>query len=441
MPALMPALVATLLAACSHGPTATADGAVQQAWVQRSAEHGWQARALTTAAACPALHWDGGQAQMAARSAAATDFPTQVCEATLPAGSQGLRIGDHALPAPREAPRRIVVIGDTGCQLKQSESAFQDCNDPQRWPFAAVARAAAATRPDLVIHLGDLHYRESPCPEGRLGCAGTPWGYGEATWQADFFRPAGPLLLAAPWLFVRGNHESCQRAGQGWFRYFDAWGWRAQAACLAAGLDDDADYTKPFAMDIDADAQLIVFDSAAASAKPYRPADAAFHRYAAALAEVQVLAARRPHSVFLNHHPVLGFTGSARGTPRPGHAGLHSVMLAMHPQRLCADGIDLVLNGHVHLFEALSFDSVHPATLVLGNSGSAAAGYLDETLARAQQPVPGAAVKTLSTHRAFGFATLDRVPGGWHLTEWDRDGKALLACDILGRQMACAPKP
>ncbi len=52
-------------------------------------------------------------------------------------------------------------------------------------------------------------------------CAGSPWGYGWDAWNADFFTPAAPLLAAAPWAAVRGNHESCARAGQGWWRFLD----------------------------------------------------------------------------------------------------------------------------------------------------------------------------------------------------------------------------
>ena len=111
--------------------------------------------------------------------------------------------------------KRIVLIGDTGCRMKASENAFQACNDSVKWPFAQVAQSAAALQPDLVIHVGDIHYRESPCPAGNAGCANSPWGYGFDAWQADLFEPAKPLLAAAPWVFVRGNHESCSRAGQG----------------------------------------------------------------------------------------------------------------------------------------------------------------------------------------------------------------------------------
>ena len=29
------------------------------------------------------------------------------------------------------------------------------------------------------------------------------------------------LLATAPWILLRGNHEDCSRAGEGWFRFLD----------------------------------------------------------------------------------------------------------------------------------------------------------------------------------------------------------------------------
>jgi hypothetical protein len=104
---------------------------------------------------------------------------------------------------------------------EKAEDAWQACNDPEAWTFAEVARAAAAAHPDLVLHVGDYHYRENACPEGHAGCAGSPWAYGWDAWDADFFTPAAPLLAAAPWVMVRGNHEECARAGQGWWLLLD----------------------------------------------------------------------------------------------------------------------------------------------------------------------------------------------------------------------------
>jgi hypothetical protein len=367
------------------------------------------------------------------------DFPSRSCEVSWPTGAAEVQLGAQRLKRPAAEPRHIVLIGDTGCRMKASDQAFQDCNDATRWPYASVVRSAAAVAPDLVIHLGDLHYRESPCPADRPGCAGSPWGYGQDAWEADFFRPTAPLLAGAPWVFVRGNHESCSRAGLGWFRYFDARPWSAQAACLTPAQDAAAEFTEPYALPLSADTQLIVFDSAYAAGKAYPAGNAVAARYAAQLQRVRELAGTKPHNFFLNHHPVLGFGGSASGQPKPGHAGLHSVMVAQHPARLYADGVDAVLNGHVHLFQALGFSSPHPATLVLGNSGSAMEGRVDAAAALRAQPAPGAVLESYATQAGFGFAVLDREGDGWRLTEHDTQGRALATCTLRGAKLKCDP--
>lgn len=473
---LLAGLLGALLAACAPAPSnpnaadtgldAEAPG-LQQAWVQQSAERGWTVRAITAAAHCPTLRWTAesaaqtpGRARLAERAEPAvvarrpgaaqgpprdTVFALRSCEALWPVGAVQVQVGKFTLSAPQPEIRRIVLIGDTGCRMKQSEAAFQDCNDTQRWPFAAISRSAAATRPDLVVHLGDLHYRESPCPAGpvaltaRPGCADSPWGYGDDAWQADFFQPAAPLLAAAPWLIVRGNHESCGRAGVGWHRYLAAEAFSTARSCQDPAQDAEADFTAPYAVELSADSQLIVFDSSRAAGRAYEPGDPVFRRYAAQLLRVRQLAAAKPHSLFLNHHPVLGFGPGDSGTPQPGTAGLGSVMAAVEPGRLYAAGIDLVLNGHVHLFEALGFASGHPTTLVLGNAGSAMSGFVDEAQALKSQPAPGAVLETFASHRGFGFTTLDRVTSGWQLTAWSVSGQVLRRCALQGARLRCEP--
>ena len=42
-----------------------------------------------------------------------------------------------------------------------------------------------------------------------------------APWQEDFFDPVKAALAAAPWIFVRGNHELCSRAGPGFLYFLD----------------------------------------------------------------------------------------------------------------------------------------------------------------------------------------------------------------------------
>lgn len=410
-------------------------------------------RAIVMGPACPMLDSDGGRVAMVTRAepallppraakepdVKAMVFPERVCEVAVPLGARGLRVGAQALPAPPAEIRRIVLMGDTGCRMKQSEDAFQDCAESAAWPFAAIAAQAAAKRPDLVLHLGDLHYRESPCPVGKPGCAGSPWGYGHDTWAADFFEPAAPLLRAAPWLVIRGNHESCGRAGVGWFRYLDARTASAPFSCIDPRDDAQADFTPPYALKLTPDTQLIVFDSSAVSGKPYARNDPALLRYVAQLADVAEMAKNRPHNFFANHHPVLGFGPSPSGQPKPGIAGLLQAMQATQPARLLPPGVDVVLNGHAHLFEALDFVGDYPAQLVLGNSGSAQEGTVDAARALQAQPAPGAKVRSFATQPGFGFGTLDREGSRWRLSEWDVAGALLRVCDIDGRRLNCGP--
>src|SRR5262249_5627268 len=116
-----------------------------------------------------------------------------------------------------------------GCRIKKKKT--QDCNDSDAWPYAKLAAHAADTRPDLVIHVGDYLYREKPCSKHIPDCPNVRTGYGWKVWDADFFRPSAPLLAAAPWIMVRGNHETCERAGEGWFRFLDA-PWPVKKKCL-----------------------------------------------------------------------------------------------------------------------------------------------------------------------------------------------------------------
>ena len=192
---------------------------------------------------CPTITINGGApVQMNLRAAATTSlalrsvntppakpalFPISSCEYPLPAGATSAVVAGQSLPLPKANPTKIVVIGDTGCRL-QNGNGTQSCNDPNPngtdtpYPFAAIAALAAAQNPDLVLHVGDYAYRDNPCPAGQgYNCGGSPWGFGWDTWQADLFAPGAPLLAAAPWIMTRGNHEQCNRAGQGWYRFLD----------------------------------------------------------------------------------------------------------------------------------------------------------------------------------------------------------------------------
>ena len=197
-------------------------------------------------------------------------FTTTTCEFLVPAGATAATVAGIKLPLPKPVVNRVVIVGDTGCRISIG-NVYQACGDPTQWPFSVISSAAAAMQPDLVLHVGDYEYRDNPCPPGNTACAGQPWGYGSDAWAADFFAPAAPLLAAAPWVMVRGNHEVCNRAGQGWYRYLDTEPVRhaptSRPATVAAN-DNAGNFNDPWAVSF-GDTQFIAFDSSNASKTAY----------------------------------------------------------------------------------------------------------------------------------------------------------------------------
>jgi hypothetical protein len=457
------ALVSTCLTVLLAGLAASsAASAAETAYVLVGPGGGQIARVLTDAATCPVLQVDDKPLGMQIRAAAETvpqrptasspelskpsAFPELVCEANLPMGARTARLGDRALPLAPRVIRRIVLIGDTGCRLKQADKAYQACNDPSKYPFAQIATAAAKLHPDLVVHVGDYLYRENPCPADQPGCAGSPWGYGQDAWDADFFTPAAPLLAAAPWVVVRGNHETCVRAGQGWLRLLDPWPLTARRDCNNPADDDIGNYSQTYAVPLDADTQIAVWDSANAPppGKPLAPEDPRAIHYALNESEIEAIAKLKPHTFLANHHPLLAFAATTDKTTgqivlHPGNLGLQSVFLRNDP-KLFPQGVDLVLNGHIHVLEQLSFGGDYPSELVTGFSGTQEDIVpLPAHLPPTETPAPGAVVQNFSSWvDGFGFAELERVgPGSWRIRIFDIGGQQVNVCSLAGRVSKC----
>lgn len=146
-------------------------------------------------------------------------FPNALCEYRQLPATATARLPGWKYEGSDSAFDSIVVIGDTGCRMTWYNR--QPCRDKEEWPFARIAKLAARRNPDLVLHVGDYHYREAACPDSELACEGSPWGDVWEVWRDDFFEPAQPLLNAAPLIALRGNHENCSRGGAGWFHFLD----------------------------------------------------------------------------------------------------------------------------------------------------------------------------------------------------------------------------
>ncbi len=383
-------------------------------WVQLTSDGGLDIRAITAPGMpCPKVVADGTAVESKPRGAPDDAYPVQVCVAHLATPPRAATVDGVPVPALPGAIKRIVVIGDTGCRLKGS--FVQDCNDPVKWPFATVARLAAARHPDLVIHVGDYHYRETPCPQGRAGCAGSPFGDIWAVWQHDFFSPAAPLLAAAPWVLVRGNHELCSRGGHGWFRLLDP---HPDVACVTT--------TAPYALRVDA-MNLLVFDGADADDGKADPAKVAVYR-----SQMQTLLANAPsHSWLLTHRPIWAVTEGEGAAPG---ATLNATEQAAI-NGLVPAGLDLVLSGHIHDFTSYEFGPARPAQLVVGEGGDANDAIVQPITAG--MSIDGMKLRRVFASPDWGYLVLHRTATGWAGTVYSIADTVLATCRIHGRDLAC----
>lgn len=76
---------------------------------------------------------------------------------------------------------------------------------------------------------------------------------------------------------MRGNHDECARAGQGWHRFLAPEAYQVRRSCDDPVADDIGDFSEPYGVSLGGDAQLLMFDSARAGNAPLdlqRPKDA-----------------------------------------------------------------------------------------------------------------------------------------------------------------------
>ncbi len=423
---MTPCRVLAAMAAVSISLAASqpASAKILSQWVQLGPDGTSSVRAITEDA-CPSVMFDGHSVPMSVRAEPArtfgnvkpAQFPVRACEVGVPPDAVAAVLNGKALPLPRATPQRILVFGDTGCRLKNGDPT-QDCNNPNLWPFPKIAAMAAAARPDLVIHVGDYHYREEACPADHEGCAGSPFGYGWDAWNADFFEPAAPLLTTAPWVFVRGNHEDCVRAGEGWFRFLD------RAAMEPTCRDFTGDFVARMG-----DFGILVVDGAAAE-DPKRDAS----DMAATLRRqfIEVLAKIPAETWLATHRPLDAMLGTEKGTPR-NFVGNKVLELALGNDM--PSGVKMYVSGHIHFFQAVDFAGARPPQLVVGTGG-------DNLQALPPLSVIGADINGLKvadsvTYSGFGYMVWDRSGNAWSGTLFDVNGRAINRCRLANRTLSC----
>jgi hypothetical protein len=404
------------------------------------------------ATACPSVRIKGVKnppTQLQARTLAKPNpnFPVLVCEVVIPQGATSASIGSVSLALPTGNPKSIAIIGDTGCKGDASgkgaklavdtddddanqKSSAQACT-PDGWPFKEVAGSAAKTKPDLVIHVGDYVYVK---PDN--------W----TNWYYQFFKPASKLLAAAPWIFVRGNHEICSQRGSGYFLLLDP---RATAAC-------PGDSTPPYAVTL-GKSNFIVLDSSGATCdfppgspeKSCKPSEQAaqIKTLAAQLKSSQSMIPSGASARLLTHRPVWGAKNakSSDSTPK-GFCPADSkkdVLLSLNSSLAGAftqanpTWIAMAISGHTHLFELMTYTGGPLPQLVVGDSGVALAHQVPKSLSDCKlSTVTGfLQLSTLNSRDKFGYGILKASDS--KLDVYKSDGTRALKCDIAATSAKC----
>jgi len=390
--------------------------------------------------ACPVLRSSHGGAsvQMTPRTRPEGGQFDQVtvCEARYPVGeAASVFVGDRRVDLPAVSlgtPRRIVLVGDSGCKGDTPHKPQSCAGDgfAKVWPFGMLSDEEAEKRPDLIVHVGDYNYRgtergltfptrvtgyarpyrasvydtgdldDEDVPDLPIGAAywsqnmrGSPNPDKWTSWRDDFFAPAARLLPAAPWLFARGNHELCSRAGPGWFYLLDAGSTllgpgQSQRSCPPqtpaawrdgawpsppmpfAGQKFPTVLTPPFKVKLGTLVLVMVDSANAADAVLYN-----LEPYILQYREVgRMLAADRTPTWLVTHRPIWGVVKRDKGGP----IGLTPYGFINETQRealrrVFPDGlpghVKVAIAGHMHRFQAIGFESRQPPHLAVGTGG------------------------------------------------------------------------
>ncbi len=372
-------------------------------------------RAVVTDEICPEMTVDGTPRQMRRRAGPTEAFPNSVCVYESDRRVHMAVLDERVFPLSPNDPQRILLVGDTGCRLRQNRP-IQYCMLGQDWPFAEVAASLAGVEADLAIHLGDYHYREMACPDPEL--CGSVHGTNWATWEADFFAPAQPMLSAHPFVFVRGDHEKCGRAWLGYLRYLSAAPMERPLLC--------DNYYPPYVLSFE-DLQIAVLDSSTRDR-----ADYTWDRFRAMRDQVlAVLLWLDREAWVLTHAPLWGYGNRAMDRNAMGTLETlqREAFADMLPRLVSA-----VIAGDLHFGQVVS-TADDPIQITVGNGGSAL--YATPRGFHEDLEVGYGVAGALFGYQGFGYGLIERGKPGTPITFFDQSGAAQVRCLAAEGAQSC----
>jgi hypothetical protein len=119
----------------------------------------------------------------------------------------------------------------------------------------------------------------------------------------------------------------------------------------------------------------------------------------------------------LSHRPLWGLEPAKAG------AGLEvpNATLQQASNNSLPPGVQLVLTGHIHLAEVLSFGGARAPQMVAGIGGTLLLPDIDQDVVG--MDIAGAVLTSATITSAHGFVTFEREPAGWSATLRDVDGR------------------
>lgn len=384
---------------------------------------------------CPEVKIDGQLAKMQIRfEKHPPDFAVTVCQSELPKSFSRVEVGGVSLVAKKKALTKVAVIGDTGCVRKRSKEQQienQNCTDSKEWPFPEIAKQVGEWNPDLVIHVGDYIYRENLCPMDQPNCADGKLRDRWLGWKEDFFKSAQPLLTKAPWIFTRGNHEKCKKASSGWFAFLDPAAQSAPASCEA--------FTDPYLVQLEKMGILVLDTSSESEFEPKSALKSRFKMQLDLVAKARQ--ANALESIWVVSHKPFWAVEPADPLKKLGQMPMSENLMSAAFQ-FPLQSVQLVLSGHVHSFQALSFEDKRAPQIVAGTSGARLHSEAIEGLPSLQY---GGSRAKVGIHKpVHGFVTLERSSetAPWTVAQRTVQGKVLTECTLSSNELTnCVQYP
>lgn len=351
---------------------------------------------------CPIVNVDDQELEMSVRAFPQKGvFNDKVCELLVPQTTSLISIDNVDLPVISRKIRKIAVIGDTGCivSLWGTRLSQQHCMSSEEWPLKKILSNISAHNPDLVIHVGDYLYRAVQCID--VERCGNVYGDNSETWKADWLDPSMLLSGKAPFLFVRGNHENCDRSYMGWFRYLDPYQY-SSSSDRCQNFTDSWEFN---ARELDSkNIDFYIFDSSFGNEKNVLDSDIEHLKKQF----LPLLKSKSSSVWFLTHRPVWSYAvlkGKA-GNLYYGNLAQQEAFGDLFP-----DNVSVILSGHVHLSQVLDLKSKKqkhiPMQIIVGNSGALLHAVPKDMLLFEDVEMGDVVANTVKSDLGFGFTIVE----------------------------------